>query len=169
MGKVMKEYVIPVYGLKTGVHHYEFDVDRSFFESFDSDALENPEIKVQLKLEKTSAMLLLEFMAEGKGTVSCDRCGAPMEYVVRCEDKAIVKYGNEDPEGADEIIVLAPQEHELDLAHRIYEMLILSMPPKTVHEKMEDCDQEAIKRLTNHKGDKEGKIDPRWEALRKLK
>lgn len=169
MGMVMKEYVIPVYGLKTGVHKYEFEVDRAFFESFESEEFDDPDIHVVLTLEKTSSMLLLEFVATGKAQVLCDRCGALMVYEVDCSDKAIVKFGEERMDEADEIIVLAPQDHELDVSKRIYEMLILHKPSKTVHETLEECDQDALRLLANYKGDKEEKTDPRWDALKKLK
>lgn len=165
----MKEYVIPVHGLKTGIHNYEFEVDRSFFESFESDVFENPKITVNLRLEKTSTMLLLDFSAEGEANLACDRCGSPMNFIVTCNDKAIVKFSDEPIEDADEIITLSSQEHELDLSDRIYEMLILNVPPKNVHEHEEDCDQEALNRLRKFEGKDDDHIDPRWEALKKLK
>jgi len=169
MGMVMKEYVIPVHGLKTGIHNYEFEVDQTFFESFDYEALENPSIQVKLKLEKTSSMLLLHFIAEGEAEMMCDRCGQSMIRKIACDDKAIVKFGEEKMDEADEIIVLSPQEHELDVSGRIYEMLILNLPQKTVHESIADCDQEALKRLENYKEEKKNQTDPRWDALKKLK
>lgn len=165
----MKEYVIPVHGLKTGIHNYEFEVDRSFFESFESDVFENPEILINLRLEKTSTMLLLDFSAHGSSELPCDRCGSPMSFKVDCADKAIVKFSDEPIEDADEIITLSPQEHELDLSDRIYEMLVLNIPPKNVHERLEDCDQEALERLREFEGKDDDHIDPRWDALKKLK
>ena len=165
----MKEYVIPVYGLKPGIHNYEFELNQSFFESFDSELLENPNIRVKLLLEKTSNMIILNFTAEGAGEVPCDRCGDTMELHLECTDRVIVKYGEEKPIDVDDIIVLLPNEHELDVSDRIYEMLVLNMPLKSTHETLEDCDQEALSRLSTNEGNENDDIDPRWEALRKLK
>ncbi|HKK39599.1 MAG TPA: DUF177 domain-containing protein [Cryomorphaceae bacterium] len=165
----MKEYVIPVYGLKPGIHNYEFELNRSFFESFDSELLENPNIRVKLLLEKTSNMIILNFSADGTAEVPCDRCGDTMELSLECTDQVIVKYGDEKPVDIDDIIVLLPNEHELDVSGRIHEMLVLNMPLKTVHESLEDCDQDALSRLSGNGGNEDNDIDPRWEALRKLK
>jgi len=62
-----------------------------------------------------------------------------------------------------------PNEHELDVSQRIHEMLVLNMPLKLAHESLEDCDQDVIKRLSGNERNEDNDIDPRWEALRKLK
>ncbi|HKL39677.1 MAG TPA: DUF177 domain-containing protein [Cryomorphaceae bacterium] len=165
----MKEYVIPVYGLKPGIHNYEFELNQSFFESFDSELLDNPNIRVELLLEKTSNMVILNFTASGTGEVPCDRCGDTIEIPLECTDRVIVKYGEEKPIDVDDIIVLLPNEHELDVSQRIHEMLVLNMPLKLAHESLEDCDQDVIKRLSGNERNEDNDIDPRWEALRKLK
>lgn len=165
----MKEYVIPIYGLKPGIHNYEFELNQSFFESFDSELLDKPNIRVELLLEKTSNMVILNFAATGTGEVPCDRCGDTIEIPLECTDRVIVKYGEEKPMDVDDIIVLLPNEHELDVSQRIHEMLVLNMPLKLAHESLKDCDQDVIKRLSGNERNEDNDIDPRWEALRKLK
>ena len=93
----MKEYVLPVYGLKPGIHQYSFDLNQSFFDFFDSELFSKPELKVQLELEKTSNMIMLYFNASGSAEVMCDRCGDDMTIDIQCEEKVIVKYGEEKP------------------------------------------------------------------------
>jgi uncharacterized metal-binding protein YceD (DUF177 family) len=163
----MKQFVIPIYGLKPGIHNYEFELNHLFFESFDSELLKNPNIRVELLLEKTSNMVILNFSANGTGEVPCDRCGDTMELTLECTDRVIVKYGDEKPLDIDDIIVLLPSEHELDVSSRINEMVILNMPLKAAHESLDECDQDTISRLSGNQGNKD--IDPRWEVLRKLK
>lgn len=163
----MKQYVIPIYGLKPGIHNYEFELNHAFFESFNSELLQNPNIRVKLLLEKTSNMVILNFSANGTGEVPCDRCGDTMELNLDCTDRVIVKYGDEKPLDIDDIIVLLPSEHELDVSSRINEMVILNMPLKAAHESLDECDQDTISRLSGNQGNKD--IDPRWEVLRKLK
>lgn len=165
----MKEYVIPVYGLKPGIHRYSFDLDQSFFDFFDSEFFRKPQLEVELELEKTSNMIMLHFNASGDAEVMCDRCGDDMVIDIQCEEKVIVKYGEEKPADMDEIIVLLPSEHELDISRRVYEMIALNMPSKSVHASIEDCNQEAIKRLSTTEEKKEDDTDPRWDALKNLK
>jgi uncharacterized metal-binding protein YceD (DUF177 family) len=90
-----------------------------------------------------------------------------MELTLECTDRVIVKYGDEKPLDIDDIIVLLPSEHELDVSSRINEMVILNMPLKAAHESLDECDQDTISRLSGNQGNKD--IDPRWEVLRKLK
>jgi len=165
----MKEYVLPVYGLKPGIHEYSFELDQMFFDFFDSELFSNPRIDVKLRLEKTSTMLLLNFSAYGEGTVLCDRCGDDMTISIKCEENVFVKYGDEKPEDTDEIIVLLPSEHELDVSRRVYEMIVLNMPSRNVHTTLEECNQEALKRLNIIEEEEDDSIDPRWEALKNLK
>jgi uncharacterized metal-binding protein YceD (DUF177 family) len=170
MGKVMKEYVIPIYGLKPGKHHYDFQLDQSLFEVFDSELIRDADLSVVLELEKTSNMIQLNFSASGQGRVDCDRCGDDLTLTLDCSEKVIVKFSEEpNPADEDEIIVLAPSDHELDVSRRIYEMIVLNMPKRRVHEHIKDCNQEAIARLSTSENREEDDIDPRWEALRKLK
>ena len=79
-------------------------------------------------------------------------------------------------EPSDEIIILPHEENELNIAQLIYEFIVVSMPLRSVHEDPEECDPEMISKLEefssdNHSQDIELKeeIDPRWEALKKLK
>jgi uncharacterized metal-binding protein YceD (DUF177 family) len=93
--QVMKEFQIPVYGLKTGKHEYDFVIDRTFFEAFESNLLENPNVRVELELEKMSNMLVLNFKAEGTANSHCDRCGDPLEVPISCEEQVSGNYGTE--------------------------------------------------------------------------
>jgi len=163
----MKEYIIPFFGLKIGTHQYEFDIGQSFFEAFESNLIENALFKVQLALEKSTNLLLLDFKAKGTVDEFCDRCGDPIRLDLKAKEHIVVKFGDESFEQTDEIIVLSHDSYELDVSQIIYEMLVLGMPQKKVHQKKKDCNQEVLNRLQN--SEEEDKTDPRWDALRKLK
>jgi uncharacterized metal-binding protein YceD (DUF177 family) len=163
----MKEFIIPFYGLKTGIHEYTFDIGQAFFEAFESNLIENGQFKVKLKLEKTINLLNLDFSAKGVVSDYCDRCGEPIELKVKTSDHLIVKFGEDAYEQTDEVLVISHDTHELDVSQRIYEMLVLGMPSKRVHKKLSDCNQEVLERLQN--AEEEDKTDPRWDALKNLK
>ena len=67
-----KEYLIPFIGLKTGKHHFEYQISNSFFEIFDYQEFNNSNIKVNVVLEKKSTMLELAFKHKGSVNVPCD-------------------------------------------------------------------------------------------------
>ncbi len=167
----MKEFIIPFFGLKEGIHKFKFNIDRSFFEAFESSLIEDAEIEIKLELEKTSSMLVLDFKAKGKTAVPCDRCGDDFTLPIKAKERVYVKFGDETYDQTDDILVLSHETHEIDVSHLIYEFLVLSLPNKRVHTKKSDCNQEAIERLEQFKI-KEEEIkttDPRWDALKKLK
>src|SRR5690554_1718771 len=170
---VMEEFIIPFFGLKEGNHEFKFNIDQSFFEAFESSLLEDAEIEVKLELEKRSNMLVLDFKAKGKTVVPCDRCGDDFEMPIKAKEKIFVKFGDEAFEQTDDILVLSHDSHEIDVSHHIYEMIVLSLPNKRVHDKKSDCNQEAIERLKQLRIKEEElkakNTDPRWDALKKLK
>ena len=53
----LKEYTIPFKGLKVGTHHYEFKITSTFFEHFEYEDFERPEIDLSVKLDKKSTLL----------------------------------------------------------------------------------------------------------------
>jgi uncharacterized metal-binding protein YceD (DUF177 family) len=47
-------------------------------------------------------------------------------------------------------------------------MIILNLPNKRTHKSPDECNQEVLEKL-NEINSPEDDIDPRWEALKKLK
>ncbi|MCA1762702.1 MAG: DUF177 domain-containing protein [Cryomorphaceae bacterium] len=167
----MKEFIIPFFGLKIGKHEFKFKIDHEFFEAFDSALIENVKANVDLVLEKTATMLILDFSAKGSSVVPCDRCGDDFELSFKAGEKLFIKFGDEAYDQTDDVMVVSHDTHEIDVSHRIYEMLILNFPKKRVHPKLKDCNSKAIEKLNEINSQEEDgdKTDPRWEALKKLK
>ena len=163
----LSEYIIKFEGLKQGTHFYEFDVDNSFFEEFDCFEFEKSSFKIDLEFKKQSTMLLLTFDFTGVITVPCDRCLDEVDVDVEGEEKLIVKFGNEEYDETDEILVLPIHEHELNVAKYIYEFIRVNLPQKRVHfEGL--CNQDVIDELERVEQKKEIDIDPRWSALQDI-
>lgn len=170
----MEKFIIPFFGLKEGKHEFNFSIDRTFFEAFENSLLDDAEIELKLKLEKTSSMLILDFKAKGKTTVPCDRCGDDFNLTIKTKERIFVKFGDESFDQTDDILVVNQGTHEIDISHPVYEMLVLGLPYKRVHKKTVDCNQEVIQQLAEFKSveddiEEEENTDPRWDALKKLK
>ena len=73
--KSMSEYLIPFAGLKLGKHHFEFTIDKKFFDEFSFDEFESCDVKVDVVLEKKTTMLEINFKHKGTVNVSCDLIG----------------------------------------------------------------------------------------------
>ena len=47
-----KEYIIPFSGLKQGKHEFEYNIENTFFESFEYNEFNGADIKLQVTLNK---------------------------------------------------------------------------------------------------------------------
>jgi uncharacterized metal-binding protein YceD (DUF177 family) len=155
--------------LKPGKHEFEFDVDNSFFETLSYSLIEKGNLKVWLDLEKKETMLLASFYVDGAVEMVCSRCNEPMDAEVEGELEIIYKFGHESYDD-ENLIVISPDSFEIDVTQPIYELIIVSLPSRPVHEEGK-CDEEMVKLLEKFQA-KEIKendnSDPRWSALKNL-
>ncbi len=172
----LKDYSIAFKGLKEGKHHFHYKLDQSFFEAIDDSIIENGDFEANVDLLKRSQMLQLDFKIAGNVEAICDNCLGKITLPISYEGTLYVKFGIMYDEPSDEIIILPHEENEFNVAQLIYEYIVVSMPLRSVHEDPEACDPEMISKLEefsseHHDQDKrsEEAIDPRWEALKKLK
>lgn len=173
--KDQNKYRIVYQGLSEGVHNFDFDVDNTFFEGLEYSDIKNGDLKVLITLNKKSTFLELDFNIAGTVELICDRCLDNYNQEIDYEGKLFVKFSDIEGDLADDVIVLSPSEHELDVSHYIYESISLSTPLKRVHPEDENgnlaCNPEMIKKLENYKIEEpteEEEIDPRWNDLKNL-
>lgn len=179
------EFIVQYSGLNLGVHTYEFEIGKSFFESFDIDEIGDCQIKVTMNLDKSAAMLVLDFVIGGVVTSQCDLCLEDLEIELEDEFRQIIKISDyAEPDDNDEIVVVPSAEYEIDVTKFIYDFVLLSIPLKKKH-KDGECNEEALEKLKSYlveenpddKNDESDEneniekenIDPRWQALINLK
>ena len=172
----LKDYNIAFKGLKDGKHDFHYKIEQPFFEAIGNSVIEDGTFDVDVVMDKKSQMLQFDFNIKGEAETACDNCLGKMTLPVSYQGRMYVKFGIMYDEPSDEIIILPHEENEFNVAQLIYEFIVVSMPLRSVHEDPEDCDPEMISKLEefssdNHGQDIESKeeIDPRWEALKKLK
>ena len=56
--KLLSDFVLSFFGLKEGVHKFEYKIDKQFFESFEFDEFLDAEFTVALDFNKKSTFLL---------------------------------------------------------------------------------------------------------------
>ncbi len=165
--KALKDYIIPFVGLKEGVHDYQFEADKQFFESYEYSEVKQGKVHVNVSMEKQNRMLIFNIQLKGIVIIPCDRCLNDMEYPVESEERLIVKFGHEWKEETEEILIIPETESQFDISGFIYEYIMLTLPFKRVHP---DGDESCINEFIIETGDEgETEIDPRWEALKELK
>ncbi|MCK8480388.1 YceD family protein [Psychroserpens algicola] len=175
--KPFKEYTIPFVGLKVGKHHFDYQIDKAFFEHFEYDDFNDVNVTTELVLEKKTTLLELYFEISGSVNVNCDLTNEPYDQSVEGDFKLVVKFGDDYNDEFEDILIIPHGEYEINVAQYIYELIILSMPAKRVHPGVEDgtLDSEILKKLEELSpkslGEKEEtseEIDPRWNTLKKL-
>ena len=146
--KSKREYIIPFIGLKLGFHEFEFQIQDAFFEDRQYSSIHSGTANVRLVLEKKETMMIGEFEIKGSVSTDCDRCNDPIEVPIKGSFKLIFTFGNE-PSEDESIIVMHPDDYELELKDHLYELLIVSLPTRLIHPKGE-CNEEMIELLSKY-------------------
>lgn len=169
------KYDVEFKGLKEGLHEFDYEIEDAFFEHFDQGLVNVGSLDVTLQLEKRNTFLKLYFIINGWLELICDRCLENYRQEVNQNAELFVKFDENRYEDDDEVVWLAPEEHRVNIAQLIYEYIVLGIPLKHVHPDNSDgtsgCNPEMLDKIddfTPHSEEENG-IDPRWEALRKLK
>jgi uncharacterized metal-binding protein YceD (DUF177 family) len=174
--KVTSEYLIPFIGLKLGKHKFDFSINKKFFETFEYEDFENPNIKVELILEKKSTLLELQFKHSGTVLVPCDVSGELFDLPIKGKLKLVVNFGESFNNDNEELLILPHGEHQIDVSQFIYEMIVLSVPFKRVQKGAKDgsliTDEAEFEKSKKEKqiteDNTEQETDPRWDKLKKL-
>ena len=164
-------YKIEFAGLKTGNHQFNFDADKKFFDTFNFSDFNDVSVNIDIDLTKKSTLLELEFVLKGVVNLNCDLTNEPFNFEIKHESSLVVKFGEGFNNEDDEILVLPHGEHKLYVDQYIFEMIVLSLPPKRIHPGIEDgsLKSEILDILENLKPKENSNlVDPRWEKLKNL-
>jgi uncharacterized metal-binding protein YceD (DUF177 family) len=177
----LNTFSIPFSGLKAGKHQFDFKIEDSFFDKFDYSPIRKANVQVNIEFNKQETMFMADFLMNGEIELVCDRCGEEYYHTLHTNEKIIFKIGEESIEQTDDIVVLGRAEHEIDLTNYLYEFIVIAIPLIHIHPNNEDgtegCNPETLavlKKLTASEteektNDPDVVIDPRWEALKKLR
>ena len=171
------KYDVEFKGLKEGRHEFDFEAGEKFFEHFENSPVNVGDVTVNVTLEKRSTFLKIYLKIKGRVELTCDRCLGNYRQKIKNKAEVLVKFSEVDQEDDVDVMWVNPEEHRLNLAQLIYEYVALAIPLKRIHpdDKYGEstCDPEMLDKLDNfgqpEDNDDKDEIDPRWEALKKLK
>lgn len=174
--KPLKEFTIPFVGLKIAKHHFEYNVEKEFFEYFEYEDFNDVNIAVDVELEKKTTLLELHFKISGWVNVNCDLTNEPYNQTIENEFDLVVNFGDEYNDEHIDILIIPHGTYEINIQQYIYELIILAVPLKRIHPGVEDgtLDSEILEKLEElspklkENKDKKEDIDPRWNTLKKL-
>lgn len=171
-----RNYEVVFSGLKNGKHEFQFEINKAFFELFETEQeFTNPRITADILLDKHTTFLEFWIKTSGLVTLVCDITNEEFDYPIENEIKVLVKFGEEYDDSNEEVITIPETDHAFNVAQLIYEDVILSIPMKKISPNVDEEDLEILDKYspkeTEEANDEssEETVDPRWEALKKLK
>ena len=163
-----KDLEIPFVGLKQGIHNFEFEIDRSFFDAFPYSIIEEGEITVELSLDKKDTLMVGEYKIKGFVVSNCATCNESFNAPINGEMTIYYKFGEEQEED-ENLVVLTSEVYKIKPEQQVYELITVSLNANPRHKEGE-CNEEVLSLLRSYqiRDKKEEKIDPRWDKLNKL-
>ena len=159
---------IEITALDPGVHRFSLQPKP---EDLDLDAERFSNVRVEVELHFEIERILVFLKARAEAMLECDRTLQAFEQEI-CGDYALLFArpeeidGGEAHEGFEAVLPLTASDREIDLTAPVRDTLLLAIPQRCVAPGAEDLEIQT--RFGAPVGG-EADIDPRWEALRKLR
>ena len=172
---MVSEFIVNIIGLSKKAHEFKYTLGKAFFDEFGTDLLEEGQFEATVVLDKHETFIEGSFALRGTAHLLCDRSLEPFDYPIATNHKLVFKYGAEDMEVSDEIMIIPHDKQSLNLGQYLYEFIGLALPMKRIHPKFQDSEEDEnegriIYSSSTENEENEGEeIDPRWEKLKKLK
>lgn len=169
----MKTLSINIAGLELKVHHFSFSLGDEFLQQYGQGYLPGGQFSVEVVLDKHETFIEADFKIKGTTKLTCDRSLEAFDFPIHLEKRILFKFGEEDMEMTDEIMLINREKSSLDLGQFIYEFIGLSIPIKKLHPKFEDEDDDGKGKMiyssSTDEASDENEVNPIWEKLKKLK
>lgn len=176
--KYLKQYRIPFKGLSSGSHNFEFEIDEKFFACYEHTLVHEGKLKARIELEKKESLLIAHFDIQGVIKLDCDICLTRFDSPISIQERILVKFTDDEWEDeTEEVVTLSKNDYEMDIAPLLYEYINLAVPPYTkcsVNGDGINCDPDMLNMISeqpdnSNEVEEEQTLDPRWEALKKIK
>lgn len=153
-------------GLKDGNHRFTYVLGNVWLQNRGVKPA-GESLEASADVSKVLSGINIRFRISGKVLTACDRCLSEIEIPV--EGKLDVQYRmSEIPAlGDDDILVIHPEETELNLEKEFHDLLFISLPLKKECSQpgnMPTCDKEVLERMKIE----ESEANETWNELKKL-
>lgn len=167
-----RNYDIEFSGLKNGKHEFRFEIDKKFFQLFDTEQeFTEPKIVADIFMDKHTTFLELLIKTTGTVNLVCDITNDNFDHPIEHEIEVLVNFGEEYDDSNVDVVTIPKTDHAFNVSQLVYEDVMLSIPMKKVSPNISDEDFEILGKFSPQDivEEEEPVIDPRWEALKKLK
>ena len=169
----VEAYSVNIIGLSNKIHHFDYEIGDEFLRRYGTNLISSGSFHVDVSLNKHETFIEVSFTIKGKALLTCDRSLEDFEEPIETTNMVVFKFGEENREISDEIVIIERDTTSLELGQFIYEFVGLALPMKRLHPRFRDDDDDAeegrIIYTSGAEEKNEGETDPRWEKLKKLK
>lgn len=163
-----------IVGLSHSIHEFYYELGSGFFKQYGADTISEGKLKATVAINKHETFLEATFHIQGTVELTCDRSLEVFDFPISIQPKLVYKYGDEDKEISEEVMMIHRDTATLDLGQPMYEYIMLAVPMKKLHPRFQKEDDEAEEGKVVYTSSDEPKgdndvMDPRWEVLKKLK
>jgi len=171
----IEEFDIEFVKFKNETHELNYQLGNEFFRLFENSSFDTGNIAAKVIFEKSNIALRFDFQIMGSLSLSCDRCLNRISFPVENNFTLHVKITDAPGEEEDNLAFILPNEHKINIASYIYEIIYLALPMRRICEDIgEQCDADVISKLKNISIEKTedsldtDNIDPEWDKLKDL-
>ena len=165
--KLLRKFDIKIQSLSNNEHSFQFDFNQELFDFFsEENEINNTTGNCKVSLNKSDIMLDVKISIDGKTELVCDRTLKKFNYQLKSDKKMLFKFGEEDEEVSEEMVVIDRNKSKINMGKYIYEFFILEIPAKRLHPSVINEDNIDNFVFTTKKTND---IDPRLDPLNKLK
>ncbi len=148
----LKEFSLPIKGLKNGYHTFNFQLDETFFALFEASVIQKGWFDVTVEMDKRDSFFELTIDFDGSVQAECDRCTASIELPFGDTQTLVVKVSEEAQNEDADVVFIHPDAHEFNVAQYIYEFICLAEPFLKVYDCENDdprpCDFEILNKIS---------------------
>ena len=166
-----RNYSIVFSGLKNGKHEFSFEIDKKFFQLFDTEQeFTEPRIVADILMDKHTTFLELLIKTSGTVNLVCDITNDNFDHPIEHEIEVLVNFGEEYDDSNVDVITIPKTDYAFNASQLIYEDVMLSIPMKKISPNISAEDLEMLEKFSPKDIiEEEPASDPRWEALKKFK
>jgi uncharacterized protein len=152
--KTENQYIIAYKGLREGNHDFNFQIGKPFLEKHEFLEARDGKLAAKVNMVKEAFQLSFTITINGFIEVPCDRCLDYFPLEIQSQGNLFVKFSGQPGEYDDDILVLDPEEGEIDLSQYFYENISLSIPFRKIHPPVHDnepgCRSEMLEKLEKY-------------------
>ena len=165
--KLLRKFDIKIQSLSNNEHKFRFEFNQDLFDFFSHEnEIINTNGICEVSLIKSDLMLDVKFSIDGQTDLICDRTLKKFTYSLNSDKKILFKFGEEDQELSEEMVVIDRNKSKINMGKFIYEFFILELPVKRLHPSVKNEDNIDNFVFTTKKTKD---TDPRLDPLNKLK